>query len=104
MPLLNHETDSVRNAIYCHMPCYNGQPQSKQVWQTPYSAITQSRYKLIYSYETHEAELYDLENDPGESINIATSYPEVARSLKTDLENWLRDNQAPLPSPKENSR
>ncbi len=35
-----------------------------------------------------EAELYDLKNDPGETKNVISSNPEVAKSLKGRLDAW----------------
>ncbi len=34
--------------------------------------------------------LYDLENDPGESYNVISTYPEVAARLKATMEAWQR--------------
>jgi len=37
-------------------------------------------------------ELYDLNADPGEEVNIADQQPELAASLERTLENWIAEN------------
>jgi len=48
-------------------------------------AIGGQRYKLVKN------QLFDLENDPGETTDIATRYPEIAASLRAEFEAWLID-------------
>ena len=35
--------------------------------------------------------LYDLDNDPGETSNLATDFPEVFNELKTIHKNWREE-------------
>jgi len=56
-------------------------------------AMTTGKYKLIYSPDTGDSELYDLEADPAEQKNIAAEQPEKALQLKEELLIWLRDCQ-----------
>jgi arylsulfatase A len=39
-------------------------------------------------------ELYNIAEDPLEQQNLADSYPEIAHTLLTDLENWFQDVEA----------
>jgi len=100
VPVLNGSKASVREAVYIHMPCYNGEPGSKQIWQTPFSAILSGDYKLIHFYEDQRNELYNLKEDIGESINLASSMPEKAKVLHDQLNQWLDQHNAPRPQPK----
>lgn len=37
------------------------------------------------------AELYNLAQDPGETTNLASKYPQLALRLQVDLENWFEE-------------
>jgi hypothetical protein len=37
--------------------------------------------------------LVDLEADPSESTNIATSHPDIVNELKTQYQNWEKTNK-----------
>lgn len=97
-PLINGMKESVRDAVYWHMPCYNGKPWSSQVWQTPFSAIRSGKYKLIYFYEDNHIELYDLEKDIGEKNNLVKVLPSKAKKLQDSLSVWLKNNKALFPT------
>jgi arylsulfatase A-like enzyme len=49
-------------------------------------AARRQRYKLV-----NGEELYDLETDPAEANNIASSQPRVAADLRRQTEAWFRD-------------
>ena len=49
-------------------------------------AARTQRWKLV-----NGKELYDLENDPAESKDVASDHPEIAAKLRTAYENWFRD-------------
>lgn len=54
-------------------------------------AIMTNRFKLILDGKTpNEAgvELYDLENDRAETVNVAGEYPEVVEDLQTRMRTW----------------
>lgn len=44
-----------------------------------------------------EAELYDLISDPGETNNVIDMRPDVAASLRTELEDWYKEISADAP-------
>jgi arylsulfatase A-like enzyme len=61
-------------------------------------AVRGPRYKLVQPNGRDgkkmlepKWELYDLENDPGETHNLIASHPEVADALKTAYEKWFDD-------------
>ena len=53
--------------------------------------MTAQRYKLVLDGETPNAagaELYDIENDRGETTNLADSLPDVVTDMKNQLRTW----------------
>jgi arylsulfatase A-like enzyme len=61
-------------------------------------AIRTARHKLILrkfdmSPEFRDGELYDLEADPGESMNIYSKQPRLVATLASQLESWSRQTQ-----------
>jgi arylsulfatase A-like enzyme len=91
----------VRNAVYWHFPGYfDGhipQPLSVII-----KRVGNLHYKLHYFYETEHFELYDLDNDLSEAINLLADTPtcsdlQVASGMAEDLRNWLLDTGADFP-------
>jgi arylsulfatase A-like enzyme len=78
--------------IYWHYPHY-----SYQLGQ-PSGAIRAGNYKLIEFFEDGSTELYDLENDPGESKNLADSLPEIENDLLEQLHQWQTEAGAEMPT------
>ncbi|WP_164491710.1 sulfatase family protein [Staphylospora marina] len=63
-------------------------------WQLKRSIRTH-RWKLIQSlqrdvYGNPKLELYHLPSDPGETRNVISRHPNVARALQTRMNNWVR--------------
>jgi hypothetical protein len=60
-------------------------------------AISDQRWKLVCQVAREELavrknwQLYDLENDPGESTNLASRHPEVVDRLRAEFLRWFRD-------------
>ena len=50
------------------------------------SSIRNERFSLILG----EA-LYDLHNDPGETVDVSEQYPEIRKTLKEQYEQWWND-------------
>ncbi len=46
-------------------------------------AVRNSRFRLI-----NNRELFDIQNDPGESSNVISRYPEVVRSMREAYDQW----------------
>lgn len=61
-------------------------------------AIRRDRWKLIYDYKTGKKELYDIENDIGESRNLAAEQPKIVRRLSRELGRELRKMNAQRPT------
>jgi arylsulfatase A len=56
----------------------------------PQSAIRQGDFKLIYAWDTREAQLFDLTRDLGESRDLAKEKPELAARMQTELKEHVR--------------
>ncbi|GAB4340072.1 MAG: sulfatase [Candidatus Abyssubacteria bacterium] len=52
-------------------------------------AVRTNGYKLYYDRLTGEEELYDLEKDPAEQVNILGEQPDVAEALRQRLREWM---------------
>jgi arylsulfatase A-like enzyme len=52
-------------------------------------AVTVENYKLIHYLELNRSFLFDLENDPGEMINIMNENPEIGNRLLNLIQNNL---------------
>jgi len=82
---------------YWHYPHYHSGSGMK-----PATALRSGNYKLI---EWHEEllsgkpawELYDLDKDPGETLNLIHDKPEVLKKLRIELNKWKDDVQAQMP-------
>ncbi|MEM9528061.1 MAG: sulfatase/phosphatase domain-containing protein, partial [Bacteroidota bacterium] len=100
LPLLEGETTTLdRDALFWHYPHYHPGGAS------PYSAIRQGNYKLLEFLEDNHLELYNLEEDIGETNNLIADAPEVANDLYNQLETWREavGAQGPLPNPQYDS-
>ncbi len=91
LPLLGGTDTLAREAIYWHYPHYH--PGSA----TPYSAIREGDWKLIYFHEDNHVELYNLKLDAGEVDNRAPFDSVRALQLRDKLMAWLKDTGAQIP-------
>lgn len=82
-----------RHAIHWHYPHYH--PGGA----TPFSAIRSGDWRLVRFYEDGHDELYDLREDPGERIDRARTDPARAAGMARDLEAWLAEVGAQMPTP-----
>lgn len=64
---------------------------AKQKWANPFQTVRTRRYKLN-RYESGSRELYDLEKDPHELVNLAGSGPlqKVEAELSGKLDKWWK--------------
>lgn len=85
-----------RDFLVWHYPHYHGSRHR------PASAIRQGNWKLVYSYEEGQTELYNLADDIEEQHDLVSVYPERAIELRIKLMEWLKsvDAQMPVPNPK----
>jgi len=72
------------------VPLINGEKQERGA-ALPFrhdnrGVLVESRYKLLFQKGKYE--LYDLNSDPEESVNLFKSNPEVAARMKAAYESW----------------
>lgn len=76
---------------------------SEATWQAK-RAVRTERWKYIHCYdpgiyERRDPELYDLEADPDEQLNIARFHPDVVEALELRLQTFLADKLDGRPDP-----
>ena len=95
VPLLRQSGELAERSLLWHYPHYQ---HYQQEGTTPYAAIRRGDWRLIEFYDDHRVELYDLKDDPGERTNLATSSPDLVKSLRDELHAWLRSVNAQMPT------
>jgi uncharacterized sulfatase len=65
----------------------------------PHSAIRVGNHKLLHFDEDARDELYDLASDPGETTDLVSSRPELAKQLRERLQTELQQSQARFAKP-----
>ncbi len=89
-----------REAIYQHFPGYLG--FGPGAWRTtPVTLIQDGPWKLMEFLEDRHLELYNLDDDLGETNNLAKKMPEKAEELFGKLVDWRKTIKAPMPTPNE---
>ena len=103
-PLFSGEMISER-ALFWHFPIYLQAYNPKEdeardpLFRTrPGSVIRKGKWKLHEYFENMEVELFNLESDPSERNNIAAKYPQVAKEMLMELNQWRRKMNAPVPT------
>ena len=95
MPILENKTkEPFRDAVYYH---YYEYPYWHHV--QPHYGIRTDRYKLIhYYYDMNEWELFDLEKDPNETIDLydKPENKDLIVKLKIRLEELKKENKMDL--------
>ena len=89
---------SARPPLFWHFPGYLG--ATGGTWRTlPGGIIRVGDWKLIEFFEDQRLELYNLRNDLSETRNLAATQPDKAKELRTLLQAWRRELNAPMPTP-----
>jgi arylsulfatase A-like enzyme len=86
-----------KRALYWHYPHYHYQGNS------PAAAIREGPYKLLSFYEDDRVELYNLNEDIGEQVNLAEKLPDKAKALLAKLRDWQEALDAKVPSANPNA-
>ena len=81
-PLLTGQGELEERPIFWHYPHYSNQGGK------PGAAVRLGDFKLIEFFDPGLVELYNLEEDLGESINLAEQMPEKAQEMMELLHSW----------------
>lgn len=79
--------------FFWHFPHYTNQGSR------PAGALRENRWKLVEHYEDGRLELFDLDQDPGETRNLAAAQPDRAEKLRAKLAAWRQAMQAQTNAP-----
>ncbi len=91
LPLFDGAEALPRDAIFWHYPHYSNQGGS------PGCSVRQGPWKLIEFFENGHLELYHLDDDPGETRNLAAAEPARATALQARLVAWRSSVHARVP-------
>ncbi|MDG1173804.1 MAG: hypothetical protein P8M67_05840, partial [Opitutales bacterium] len=64
----------------------------------PGTVLRKGKWKLHEYFEDGALLLFDLENDPGETKNLAQEKPRKLKVLKNDMYAWREQTQSPVPT------
>lgn len=102
VPLLQGLTpDNQDRPLFWHFP-NNWGPTGPGIGAS--STIRKGKWKLIYYHADQSFELFDLETDIGEQMNLADSHPEQLAILARELTAYLRSVDAQMPTAKESGK
>jgi len=97
VPLMQHKGDFAREAIFQHFPGYLG--AGADTWRTtPVSTICAGEWKLMEFLEDGQLELYNLDQDIGESKNLAQTNAAKTKELHDRLIAWRKEISASMPT------
>ncbi len=79
--------------LFWHYPHYSNQGGE------PAGAIRDGEWKLIEFYEDGRLELFHLQSDAGERLNLARKHAPRAAQMRARLEAWRKSVNATMPKP-----
>jgi arylsulfatase A len=114
LPLLTQTATLQRSALFWHMPTY-----TTNYGRTPCAVIREGDWKLIHWFGDYldttgftpddkpygklvvgpRTEVFNLREDPYETLNVATDRPKKTSHLTNALKAWLKRTGAKLPTP-----
>lgn len=63
--------------------------------------VIDGSWRLLHNYQPIKKwELYNLDNDAGETVNLIIQYPMVAKGLRFKLDNWINNQLVYYSDPK----
>ena len=105
LPLMTRNKPLKREALYWHIPIYlqayhpaKDQARDPLFRTRPGSAMRKGKWKLLEYFEDGALELYNLEEDPGESNNLDKKMPGKANELHQLMKEWRIETKAPVPT------
>ena len=92
-PILMGKKKIDRDVLFWHFPHYHGSG-----W-VPGSALRKGDWKIVMYYQDNRSELYNLKDDPEESTDVSSKYPDLTAELKNLLLQKLKESDAKFPEP-----
>ena len=87
-PLVQGKEIEARS-LFWHFPHY-----SNHGMHSPGGAIRSGKYKLLEYFENGSVQLFDLENDIGEQVDLAATEPETVKRLQGQLHQWQKNQRS----------
>ena len=94
--LLSQKEDFKERAIFWHFPHHRNTEKAMG------AAVREGKWKLIWEYETEKLSLFNLEDDIGETKNLASLNPQKLNDLHEKLKDWLIKTNASMPQANSN--
>lgn len=91
-----HDRALDRSLVW-YLPLYGTSPRGN-ITTNPTAVLRRDRWKLIHDFETGTSELYDLQEDIGETNNVADTRISTVRLLERELHAWQKATDAPVPT------
>ncbi len=105
LPLLTENKNIADRALYWHFPIYlqSVNPKKEEARDSlfrtrPGSVIRKGNWKLHEYFEDGKLELYNLDTDLREQIDLSQKNPDKVKELYQDLEAWRQATNAPVPT------
>lgn len=107
VPFMAGNCDPLHSSLISAMPLANpggevavvdDQVRTVVDWQP--ITVTTDRWSLLYSLASEPVELYDLERDPSQSVNVANENPEVVDDCVSVIHEALEGVDAELAEPR----
>lgn len=95
VPVLMNNDPLKRDALFWNYPHYHNGPPSAVIRKGDYKLIEWYDKSLINQPDAFE--LFDLQNDLGETKNLASENPELVNRLKKELADWRKSVGAQIP-------
>ena len=106
LPLLTQKEEFPEaRTLYWHFPIYlqnyageEDQSRDAKFRTRPGSVLRKGKWKLHEYFEDGALLLFNIQKDPGETINLAQSRTTKLKELKDDLYAWRKRVNAPVPT------
>lgn len=92
LPLLKGTGSLPERRLYWHYPHYGNQGGR------PSGAVRDGDWKLVEFFEDGELELYNIADDPIESVDLAAKQPDRVQRLYAQLKQWRGEVGAKMPT------
>ena len=93
VPLIEGQASPVPRSLYWHYPHYSNQGGA------PSGAIRAGDFKLVQSFENGRLELFNVQEDPGETNDLAGRFPDRANALRREIQDWRQSVGAQMMEP-----